>query len=776
MSDSITPKYRFITTDLLTNRILSEVPFTGVSYTNALTAAGQFSGTVFVDSESKKLDLYESTKPGKVGLYILRNNECVWGGIIWSREYDINSRSLAVSGLEFTSYFHHRRIWKTFSTTFGGSLFVPETATAESRITLSIGTPYTLPEGSSIKVIFDEPNQHLTTYFEVLTGSSPTSININPKDRFYRITHKQVTALASDISTATVRLTTASNHGMAVGDTITIANTGIVRLNGTRTVAAIHNSKSFSVKVPSSDTTQKLNKKDANKVAVSAKATATLNGSVPPGTYTVSVDVKPDTYSFVVGLIESTMNDFTGLGFPNYAIEAGDKSAHDVRSYKCDGGVAVIETGTPHGFSVGQAITVKNLDKSLNGSFTVSEIIDDFVFSYEAGSNAVSFTRIDDAKQFKIIKKRTRALLTTYTFEEPHTYLEGDIVSIRNVPDQIQSYVQKGKAKTKTHVYNESDVEIQSVPSPTQIIVKTKVTFDDAADLVYTTYRKDPNAYAISYPLVVSGSYGPFPNSTDIGITFEESDRDLLGVETESQLIRGFEVKSVGEVLEAYSVAGNGGAGFDYRIECRYDADLHQFTRVFRFIPFLPANIIFDDSSDIVTELGADQLTFEFPGNISSVVLSENAEDAATRMFMVGNLSELSSEASQPYSAAALGGYLAAGWPILDGAESTQDTGDEFLLYAYASKYLGESAPPISDFSIDINGSLDPVVGTYTPGQWCSIIIDDEFFRLRLASDDEPRDDVLVRKITAITVNVPDTGPFPESVTLELLPVLKVGG
>jgi hypothetical protein len=97
------------------------------------------------------------------------------------------------------------------------------------------------------------------------------------------------------------------------------------------------------------------------------------------------------------------------------------------------------------------------------------------------------------------------------------------------------------------------------------------------------------------------------------------------------------------------------------------------------------------------------------------------------------------------------------------------------MLYAYASRYVGESAPPIMDFSIDINGSLDPVIGTYSVGQWCSIIINDEFFKMRLESDDEPRDDLLVRKIIGMTVSVPDSG-YPESVTLELMPISKLGG
>jgi hypothetical protein len=156
MADHVTPTYRYITTDLVSNRILAEVPFTGVSFGLAIGGAGDFSGDVYVDSESKKYDLYNSTMPGKTGLYILRNNECVWGGIIWSREYDIDAKSLSVSGLEFTSYLHHRKVWKTFATTFGGTLVVPSDAASEANISLDVGTPFDVPAGSSARELYIE--------------------------------------------------------------------------------------------------------------------------------------------------------------------------------------------------------------------------------------------------------------------------------------------------------------------------------------------------------------------------------------------------------------------------------------------------------------------------------------------------------------------------------------------------------------------------------------------------------------------------------------------
>lgn len=777
MADHVTPTYRYITTDLVTNRILAEVPLTGVSYTNAIGGAGDFSGNVYVDSESRKYDLYNSTMPGKTGLYILRNNECVWGGIIWSREYDIEAKSLSVSGLEFTSYFHHRKVWKTFSTAFGGTLTVPA-AGGDTIIALDTGTPFDIEPGIPVRVIFASPNENLTSYFEVLDGSDSKVIYIDPAKRFFRATHKQVTKLTSDKSIATVKITTATDHGLILGDVLTLAKTGITRLDGTRTVSAVHSNKSFSVKVPSSDTTKGLKKKDKSAVALNAKASVTINGSIATGSYQVSVDIKPDTYSFIKGLLESTMNDYTGIGFANYAIEAGDKTALDITSYKSQGGVAILTTSTPHGYGVGQSITVRNLVPQLNGEHTISEIIDDTSFAYEVDTNPLPYTETTQ-KLFYIKQKRTVSKVTTYTlteaFTEEKSLYDGDYVTIAHVPNQKQTYTQDGKTKHKTWKYNDTGVRVTTVGT-NQVTVPTTVTYNDSATIDYSTRAVNPNAYITADPVVIGGTYGPFPTNSDIGITFEDADAENLGVETESVLLRGFELQTVADVLDSYSVSGNGGRGFDYRVDCAYDPYLNQFTRTFRFIPFYPNGKIIDTFDETIVEtLDAGSVVFEYPGNISKVTMSESAEDAATRFFMVGNDSALSGEASQPYSASALVDYLDNGWPVLDASESTQDTSDEFMLYAYASRYAGEAAPPIMDFSIDVNGSLDPVIGTYSVGQWCSIIVNDEFFRMRLETDDEPRNDVLVRKIMAVKVSVPDSG-FPESVSLDLMPIAKFGG
>ena len=149
-----------------------------------------------------------------------------------------------------------------------------------------------------------------------------------------------------------------------------------------------------------------------------------------------------------------------------------------------------------------------------------------------------------------------------------------------------------------------------------------------------------------------------------------------------------------------------------------------------------------------------------------------------------------SGDASSPrYSAASDNELLSNGWPILDLSEKVDWSvpGNEQLnvdnwgnydieedLYSTASRYLKQSRPPMGEYSIVINGSLDPVVGSYNPGDWCQVIINDDFIKERLASYLEPRKDVILRKIESINVKVPNSPAFPEEITLNLIPEWQI--
>jgi hypothetical protein len=273
---------------------------------------------------------------------------------------------------------------------------------------------------------------------------------------------------------------------------------------------------------------------------------------------------------------------------------------------------------------------------------------------------------------------------------------------------------------------------------------------------------------------MVYGDYGSYLANADIGIDFENFDKS--GYYQDTQLFRGFEQKTIGEILEQYSNTVNG--GFEYRIDCDYDFTTATFNRTFRIFPVdlaspPPANDVYP-----VTAFGAEKLVFEYPGNIITFTVDESAEDAATRFFVVGNIEDMTDAASQPYAGAAARNLLnnpnGRSWPLLDQVEQLDEVEDELALHEYASDFLFESRPPVGIYNVVTNGSLYPQVGTFFPGEWCSIIIDDEFVRQRLASDQEPRDDLLIRKVDSFTVTVPDNPPIPEQVQLVLVTDWKV--
>ena len=274
-------------------------------------------------------------------------------------------------------------------------------------------------------------------------------------------------------------------------------------------------------------------------------------------------------------------------------------------------------------------------------------------------------------------------------------------------------------------------------------------------------------------PIAIVSTFGPFPGNSDIGIGF--SSKSYSGNNVAPVSYRGFELVNVGEALSSYSDSVE---GFEYRIDCAYDPEIDQFTKTFILLPINFPNPPAAGEVSPLSRFGADQLVFEYPGNIINLALEESAENSATRFFAVGE-NDLGPDAGPPFSVASSNGLLRGvestrKWPLLDDDEKVAEIDDEGVLYGYAQRYLDEARPPDASLSLSVNGSLQPVVGSYAPGDWCALIVDDEFIRERLRSQLEPRDNVIVRKIDVIKVSVPDGTTFPEKVDLTLVPEWEV--
>ena len=388
-----------------------------------------------------------------------------------------------------------------------------------------------------------------------------------------------------------------------------------------------------------------------------------------------------------------------------------------------------------------------------------------------------------------------------------HNFVVGDTVTIANISDAGFS----GTGKVITAV---SPTSISfSNTSPTAKI-KKKTTSSNAtatrtASVAVTNSPTDgiitkvPTIY--KRPVVYSKTYGEYPSNAGIGgITFSTMDYSNKGMANSP--IFGSDLQTVAEILDKYS---NGLNGFDYRIDPGLYTDtdgVKKFTRKFVLIPIYPPTL----TSYLATlpggklargqvatpaALGADKVIFEYPGNVTNVSMAEKAETSATRIFVRSGDGKAGSGTEVAYSAAADSDLLADNWPLLDKKEtvtwplqaSGTDAGttptntdqwgnhdDETDYHTSALRFLSESKPPAGDFVINVNGSVTPVIGSYNPGDWCSIIINDNFVKTRLNSVLEPRKDVIVRKIDAIKVSVPNNPAFPEQISLTLIPDWQV--
>ena len=655
--------YRYFVTDIVSNTLLAEIPFQGVSYGRALKGAGSFSGNIPVIDKTASFNLYDSTMPGKTALYVTRNGICVWGGVIWSRNYNLISRTLDINASEWTSYLFRRRVWKTWSHNLGATIVV---SGGIGAVTLDPGYTYEIAAGSSVKMSFREVKDF-------------------PFDGFY-------TVRSSPAPTSTT----------------------------------------FSI--------------DAVGVA---------NGTYP----LVTVIVNTDTYDWVKSLIDSMLTDFTNLEFANDEIEPGLAEKVLITNKRISSGAATITTSTPHGLSPGQVVLIRNVDQTFNGQYIVASTPTATTLTYAKGGT-VAPTAVS-VNTRTVTNKQLVDYVATLTTSGSHGFSVGQRVVISGV-DQGNSF---------SEILNGEYIILSATANTFSYLTSGLVNIAPSAVAAGAT--------AVVTPYVLIGTYGPYTANSDIG-GLDYSTDEYSGIDLEPENYRGFELRNVGEELDKYSDRLSSSKrrsaspvertdGFEYRIDCFYDPNTASFKREFVLLPINYPNPPAPGEVSPISRFGADELVFEYPGQISDFSLDEKSDDAVTRMWAVGNIGDLGEGASQPYSAAASLELLLDGWPILEDDVSENDEVDEVALYETASRYLSEFRPPLADITVGVNGSLNPVVGTYAPGDWCSLVIDDEFVKMRLASDLEPRDTVIVRKIDSYTVSVGNSPTFPEKVSLKLI-------
>lgn len=482
----------------------------------------------------------------------------------------------------------------------------------------------------------------------------------------------------------------------------------------------------------------------------------------------ITVETRQDTYQYAQDLLRELNTDLFDFDFANDLIRPGIDLFNEIDTISRTSNVATVATTRKHELVPGQKLKIA--DVQAGSGFDVAEgvvlgVVDDYTFTYSSTGSDVPTT--SETTVSKIVSSFMRyGNIATFETTTAHGLLADQIVLLENVSETFDGYFT---------VYGdpESTTSFQVVMYGSDI---AKSYTDTGAAVQPTVSRRASLTYS---------TFGEHSTLGDIGFDLSLND-DFSTYREANPVIRGFELKTVAEVFDEYSTKPN---GFEYRVDCEYDSTANSFKKYFKFMPLIPASLTqwISEQEDgysgpvPASAYGANSRIFEYPGNVLEAQFEENAEDAATRFFVQGKDSRLSSDASQPYSAASNHKLLREGWPILDATDDL-DSADETVLWKQASRLLEESVPPISTFTISVNGSANPKLGTYNPGDWCSVKLNDDFVSLRADSylEQDYGDDngVLVRKILSYSVSVPDTPSYPEQVELELVtePTIPISG
>lgn len=101
--------YTYVVTDLLSGSVYGELPLHGVTFDRQINKPGNWQGSANLDNPLiDNGDLLSWTLPGRTSVYVYRNNQIVWGGIIWSRTYQSQAKSLQLTAQSFESYLYKR--------------------------------------------------------------------------------------------------------------------------------------------------------------------------------------------------------------------------------------------------------------------------------------------------------------------------------------------------------------------------------------------------------------------------------------------------------------------------------------------------------------------------------------------------------------------------------------------------------------------------------------------------------------------------------------------
>src|SRR5215468_3031033 len=103
--------YTYLVGDLATGTIVAELPLFGVSFDKRLNDTGSLRAQLRIDDPGvRDQEFRVLTEPGRSVIYVDRDGDLLWGGIVWTSRYTAANGTLEIGAADFLSYFEHRRV------------------------------------------------------------------------------------------------------------------------------------------------------------------------------------------------------------------------------------------------------------------------------------------------------------------------------------------------------------------------------------------------------------------------------------------------------------------------------------------------------------------------------------------------------------------------------------------------------------------------------------------------------------------------------------------
>lgn len=111
-------EYRYMGVDLLTRRVVEDLPLYGVSLTRRISNAGSATGSFKLGTNLySDEDLLTGSEPGRIALVAVRDDVVVWAGPIWSRTFQSQANVVSMTCQSYESIFSAVKMLSTFSRT-----------------------------------------------------------------------------------------------------------------------------------------------------------------------------------------------------------------------------------------------------------------------------------------------------------------------------------------------------------------------------------------------------------------------------------------------------------------------------------------------------------------------------------------------------------------------------------------------------------------------------------------------------------------------------------